>query len=121
MKKEYPPSNHDIYETDAAYGLWKKYREAAPYPDGRGGRTWKPFHKLDPEKLQYIVGEKESVIIRDSKTKEIVCMVVWNASGNTGQVLNWANEVIRTNVDVRKSVRVSPSPECCFGIQVIAV
>jgi hypothetical protein len=113
LKSEYPPSHFDIYESEAAHKTWKEYRDKTPYPDCRG--KWKPFHKLDPDRLQYTVQEGESVIIRDSETKEIVCMVIQNFSENKGDVLDWVNEVIRENTDVRKSVQASSSPVFFFG------
>ena len=110
LQKEYPPSGYDIYETDDVHQMWKAYREVTPYPDCRGGRTWKPFHKLDPNSLQYIVRANKSIIIYDKKTKQIVRLVIRNFSGSKAEVLEWVNEVIVENVDLRKSVHVSSFP-----------
>ena len=110
LQKEYPPSGYDIYETDNVRQMWKAYREVTPYPDRRGGRTWKPFHKLDPNSLQYIVRANKSIVIYDKKTKQIVCLVIRNFSGSKAEVLKWVNEVIVENVDLHKSVRISSFP-----------
>ena len=110
LQKEYPPSGYDIYETDDVRQMWEAYWKVTPYPDCRGGRTWKPFHKLDPNSLQYIVRANKSIIIYDKKTKQIVCLVIWNFSGNKVEVLEWVNEVIVENVDLCKSVRISSFP-----------
>lgn len=104
MEEEYPPQDHDIYETDAAHAIWENHRKTTPFPDKRG--DWKPFHKLNPDCLQYIVDADESVIIRDSETKEIVCMVLRNFSNNREKLLEWVNRVIIENSEARKSVRV---------------
>ena len=126
LKSAYPPPGHDIYESAAAHAMWDEYRKATPFPDRRRGKTWKPFHELDPDHLQYTVGEKESAIIRDSKSKEIVCIVLRNFSKNQGGILDWVNGVIKRNTDVRKSVRVSFSltfsdlrPDGYFSLRIL--
>lgn len=106
MKKAYPTPGHDIYETDVVRDIWEEYRAATPYPDGRGGRTWKPFLKLDPAHLQHTVGKNESAVIRDKKTGEIIGVVIRNFCGENKRLLEWVNEVVAENTDVRKSVRV---------------
>lgn len=105
LQEEYPPHGKDIYEADAVRKIWENYRRTKPLPDKRG--NWKKYHKLDPGRLQHIVGENESIIIRDSDSKEIVCMVVRNFSNNEGNILEWINGVIKANTKVRKSIRVS--------------
>jgi hypothetical protein len=110
LKEAYPPSGHDIYETATAQQIWKEYQETAPYPDPRGGKTWKPFHKLNPQKLQHIVKENESIIIRDIATNEIICVVIRNFTNNNRRLLDWINGVIMENNGVRRSVRVG-----CFS------
>jgi hypothetical protein len=109
LAEEYPPAGYDIYEADETYAIWDKYRKSILYPDRRFGKTWKPYHKLDPNQLQYTVAEDESVIIRDAKTKEIVCTVIRNFA-NKEKLLEWINSVIIENSDARKSVRVGISP-----------
>ena len=120
MEEEYPPSGHDIYETDAAHAIWEEHRKTTPYPDPRGGRTWKPFHKLDPDRLQYTVHKDESVIIKDSKSGEIVCVIIRNFSNNKVELLEWINGVIIENNEARKSVRVGTFPRLCFGYHLSA-
>ena len=85
--------------------------EVTPHPDPRGGRTWKPFHKLNPAKLQYTVQANKSVIIRDSSTGEIISVVIQNFCNSNRRLLDWMNEVIMENNDVRRSVQVSPFPK----------
>lgn len=113
LKKEYPPSGHDIYETAAAQQIWEEYQEATPYPDRRGGKTWKPFHQLDPEKLQYTVQADESVIIRDFATNEIIGVVIRNFSNGNRRLLEWINGIIMENNGIRRSVRVGPFSKLC--------
>ena len=108
LKEEYPPSGYDVYETDETCQVWKEYRDATLYPDRRGEKTWKPFHKLDAGCLQYTIKQDESIIIQDSKTEEIVYMAIWNFSGNKGGILEWVKNIIEENTAIRKSVRVSP-------------
>ena len=109
LKEEYPPSACDIFETDDVQKMWEEHRKKTNFPDTRG--SWKPYHKLDPECLQYTVKEDESVIIRDSKSKEIVCMVIRNFSNNEGGILEWVNGIIEENTEIRKSVRVCVFPK----------
>lgn len=106
LKKEYPPSGHDIYETAAAQQIWEEYQEMTPYPDSRGGRTWKPFHRLNPRKLQHTVHANQSAIIRDFTTNEIIGVVIRNFSNNNRRVLEWINGIIVENNEIRRSVRV---------------
>ena len=106
LKHEYPPSGHDIYETSSTQQIWELYRQATPYPDHRDGRTWKPFHELNPGHLQHTVHEKESAIIWDFKTNEIVGLVIRNFSNGNEQLLEWISEIIVENNNVRRNVRV---------------
>ena len=115
-KKEYPPSGHDIYEADATRKIWKEYRAQTPYPDPRGGKTWKPFHKLNPARLQHIVGKNDSVIIRDEDTDEIIGVVIRNFSGENRRLLDWINGIIAENTGARRSVRVGPICNICLGL-----
>ena len=110
LKVEYPPSGHDIYESNATQQIREEYRRVTPHPDPRGGRTCKPFHKLNPAKLQYTVQANESVIIRDSSTGEIISVVICNFSNSNRRLLDWMNGVIMENNDVWRSVRVSSLP-----------
>lgn len=105
LEEEYPPAGYDICETGAIQNIWKQHHKETPYPDRRGGRTWKEFHQLDPTKLNYTVKKNESVIIRDSTSKEIVCVVIRDFCGKP-KLLEWVNGVIMENSEGRKSVRV---------------
>ena len=116
LEEEYPPRAHDIYETDAAHAIWKKHQKTTRFPDKRG--TWKPFHKLDPNRLQYTVKADESVIIRDSDTQEIICAVIRNFSNSREKLLEWINSVIVENNETRKSVRVG-RPSASSGYHLI--
>ena len=116
LKEEYPPSGHDIYETVTAWEIWEEYREMTPYPDPRDGKTWKPFHELDPNKLQHTVQENQSVIIQDFANNEIICVVIRNFSNNNRRLLDWINGVITENNDVRRSVRVSHFSIPCLSL-----
>jgi hypothetical protein len=115
LEEAYPPSGHDIYETLAAKHIWEKYQKTTPYPDPREGRTWKPFHELDPRKLQYVVQENESIVIRDSATRELIGVVIRNFSNNNRRVLEWINGIIMENNDLRRSVRVGSFSKSCLG------
>ena len=88
LKVEYPPSRHDTYESGATQQIWEEYWRVTPHPDPRGGRTWKPFHKLNPAKLQYTVQANKSVIIRDSSIGEIVSVVMCNFSNSNRYLLD---------------------------------
>lgn len=107
LEEEYPPRGHDIYETGEAQEIWAKHRKTASFPDKRG--TWKPFHELDPARLQHVVQGDESVILRDSKTDELVGLVIRRFTGHNAKLLDWINGIIFENNTVRKSVRVGAS------------
>ena len=110
LKEEYPPHGHDIYETEEAHEIWAKHREVTPYPDKRF--TWKPFHKLDPAHLKHVVRSDQSAIIRDTKTGELIGLVLRNFTGHDPDLLKWVNGIIMENNVVRKSVRVGA---CSFA------
>lgn len=110
-EEAYPPLGYAIYESDEAWRIWKRYQDKTPYPDRRGDKTWKPFHKLDPNCLQYIVKADESVIFRSAKSGNIIGMVIRNFSNNNKLLLEWLNEIIAENTDERRSVRVGPAPK----------
>jgi hypothetical protein len=114
LKEVYPPSGHDIYETATAQQIWKEYQETAPCPDPRGGKTWKSFHKLNPQKLQYIVKENKSIIIWDIATNEIICVVTQNFTNNNRRLLDWINGVIMENNGVCQSVWVGCFSKPCL-------
>ena len=106
----YPPRAHDIYEAPATRKIWEDYRASTPYPDPRGGRTWKPLLELDPNRLQHVVKENQSTIIKDISSHEIIGIVIRNFSNNNKKLLSWINEVIAENTGSRRSVRVGSIP-----------
>jgi hypothetical protein len=114
-KKEYPPSGYDIYEADETREVWEKYRAATLYPDRRGGKTWKPLLKLDPVSLQHTVNTNESAIIKDKKSGGIIGVVIRNFSNGNEGLLDWINQIIAENNDVRKSVRVCSISNPCLN------
>ena len=105
-KTAYPPRGHDIYETAGARQIWEDFQARTLYPDRRGGKTWKPLHELDPNRLQHTVGVEESVIIRDTRTDEIIGVVIRDFSNNNQQLLDWINGIIEEGTGSRRSVRV---------------
>ena len=109
LEEEYPPSGHDIYELAAIRQLWEQYHAAINFPDARG--SWKPYHRLDPARLQHTVEEDVSTIIRDTKTNEIICVVIRNFSNGNNNLLDWINSIIKENNGARRSIRVSSIPE----------
>ena len=106
-KVAYPPRGHDIYETPEARQTWEDFQAKTPYPDRRGGKTWKPLHELNPENLQHTVKADESVIIRDHSSGELIGVVIRNFSNNNQHLLDWINGIIAENTGARRSVRVS--------------
>ena len=119
LKKEYPPSGHDIYETAEVRRIWEEYRATISFPDSRG--DWKPYHQLDPRKLQHVVEEDSSVIIRDHAAGEIVGAVIRNFSNNNTRLLEWINGIIVENNNRRKSVRVSSISKFYCGLLLEAI
>lgn len=105
-KNAYPPHGHNIYETNSAKQIWEQYQQKELYPDRRGGKTWKPLHKLDPGSLQYVVQEEESLIVKDKKTQEIIAIVIRHFSGGKEKLLEWINGIIEENTGIHRNVRV---------------
>lgn len=113
-REAYPPRGHDIYETPEARKIWEEFQARTPYPDRRGGKTWKPLHKLNPKRLQHTVEAHESAIIRDTKTDDIIGIVIRNFTNNNQRLLDWIDGIIAENTGSRKSVRVGFIPRLCL-------
>ncbi|KAA8893607.1 hypothetical protein FN846DRAFT_750787, partial [Sphaerosporella brunnea] len=54
---------------------------------------------------QLVEKEDEYVIVRDSKTGDIVLMVIRNFCADSA-ILEWASNIVGTGVQIRKSVRL---------------
>jgi len=60
---------------------------------------------LDKAKLQKVVEAEESAIIHDSKTGEVIAVVLRCVCGDPG-ILEWVTSIIQENVGWRRNVRV---------------
>ncbi|RPB11690.1 hypothetical protein P167DRAFT_546252 [Morchella conica CCBAS932] len=85
----YPPPSNWVYESEQIHDIWHDH-------------------------LQLDVAEDQNCIFVDSKTKEIVGLVArnWMAEGKK-ETLDWVNEIIMKECQVRKSVRLEDTGKLC--------
>ena len=109
LQEEYPPHRHDVCETEEILTIWADYRSTKKHPDKRearaNGGSWPETTILDKTKLQKVVEADESAIIHDSKTGEVIAVVLRDVCGDPG-ILEWVTSIIQENVGWRRNVRV---------------
>ena len=76
LSTPYPPLNTWIHETDIIGEQWRHQIEYGKLADNRQSR--KPLVKLDFGKLQHNVEITSNALFRDSKTNEIIGLVLRN-------------------------------------------
>lgn len=104
LKQAYPPYKHWVYESKTIERRWRRHIEEGAQPDKRQPRL--PLHHEDVSRLSHIIGEDDSVTIRDAHTGEIVAVVIRNFCEDE-EILSWANGVVEDVIGLKKSVRVS--------------
>ena len=103
LSTPYPPLNTWIYETDIIGEQWRDQIEYGKQADSRQSR--KPLVKLDFGKLQHNVEITSNAVFRDSKTNEIIGLVLRNFVGRE-DVRQWASMIIDDSTKMKKSARL---------------
>lgn len=102
--KFYPTTGWFVSETEEARVQWHKHLQSDWWHDGRRDRRY--AWPLDKGSLKLNIPSDKSCILVDKKTKKIIAVVIRDFCRDDG-VLAWVDFVIRHNLDIRKSVRVS--------------
>ncbi|KAF8456198.1 hypothetical protein BGX38DRAFT_1163203 [Terfezia claveryi] len=92
-----------VAETPDIFKEWEGYLKTYKLADRRHGRF--PTICLNTQKLQLDVSSRESVIIRDADSNDLVGVVIRNFSNDAG-LLKWATEILDRSTEVAKSIRL---------------
>jgi hypothetical protein len=104
LKKRWPPKDVWLSEAPATGLLWERHFQEAKQHDKRIKRK-DVLISSDGDSWQKTIKAGESVIIRDAQTRQIVLIVIRNFCGHQG-VLDWANNIVETATNIKKSVRL---------------
>ncbi|RPB06630.1 hypothetical protein P167DRAFT_580264 [Morchella conica CCBAS932] len=101
----YPPSSNCVYESEQIHDIWHNHFRLGKPKDKRLKEL--PMLLLESQYLQLDVAEDQNYIFVDSNTKEILGLVARNwMAGGKKETLDWVNEIIIKECQVRKSVRI---------------
>jgi hypothetical protein len=100
----YPPFGKWVCETDSIRKLWHYHLRYDPQADKR-----LPRHEpvvIKASKLDRVIKEDQSCIVRDPITKEIVLIVLRDIV-NDMDVLDWLDDAVEEATSTRRNIRVS--------------
>ncbi|KAI1504255.1 hypothetical protein F5X99DRAFT_406324 [Biscogniauxia marginata] len=102
----YPIDGFYVAGTEKAKAEWDEYWHGKPLKDPRYNRGLRrEILNLDESRLQYIIRQDESVIFRDSDTKELVLVVIRNFIPDERlrkNMVELCKEIIRNRRDDRR-------------------
>lgn len=104
LKSAYPPLGYWVADNNTILQEWEKHLQIYDLADQRHKRYTTML--VDTLQLQLDIKPTESIIIRDSDTKEVVGVVIRKFGGNK-ELVEWAGEVTLKSTKYTKSVRVS--------------
>lgn len=104
LKSSYSPLGYWVADNKTILQGWEKYLQTYELADQRHKRY--PTMLVDEQQLQLDIKPTESIIIRDSNTKEVVGVVIRDCSRNK-ELVEWAGEVVLKSTKYTKSIRVS--------------
>lgn len=99
----YPPLGKWVCDTDSIRKLWHYHLRFDPKADNR-----LPRHEpivINERKLDRIIAEDQSCIVRDSTTKEIVLIVLRDIISDM-DVLEWLDDIVGEATGTRRNIRV---------------
>lgn len=109
LKKAFPPRGVWPCDSEDILDIWDEHIRFGKQHDKRLKR--RPPMVIDEDALELVIPADKSCVIIDSKTKEIVLIVLRNFVA-TKSVREWMSEVITVATDTRKTIRVSVCNSC---------
>lgn len=104
LKKAFPPRGIWPCDSEDILEIWDEHIRFGKQFDKRLKRH--PPMVINEDALQLVIPADQSCVIIDSKTKEIVLIVLRNFVA-TKSVREWMSEIIAVATDTRKTIRVS--------------
>lgn len=103
LKKEYPPFDHCIADSEEIAAKWREHFRTGYQPDKRLKRL--SVHVINSQKLQLDIPEAESCILH-SNYGDLVGIVIRNMCG-AEDLVKWADSIVEKTVSLRRNIRVS--------------
>jgi hypothetical protein len=105
LKTPWPPKDRWVSESNTTGPLWRAHFQEVKLHDDRSKGARKDLIITTDESWAKIVRADESIIVFDSKTEQIVLVVLRNFCGSQ-KVLDWLSTTIDDAVSIKKSIRL---------------
>ncbi|KAF8056073.1 hypothetical protein FPV67DRAFT_1678612 [Lyophyllum atratum] len=102
LPEAYPPIGEGIAETGPIFDKWDPFFRSAKPPDVR--KPYPSVHLLQESKLKLDILPHESVILRDSETKELIGVAIRDACPDQ-RVVAWGDQVVADTTPYRQNIR----------------